>query len=181
MAEKLKSFFILLFIFAGVFVLTVKLTEIIRSPGQPAPAASDTACVSDKTPSEIALLESLSLRRQQLEAKEAEIAATLKYVKDAERKLEAKILTLRELEKSVKETMAVKETKDAAKIASLAKIYSGMRAKEAAKLMADLDTKTAAAIIGNMREIKAAALLSELPEDKAKAITEEITSLELKP
>ena len=181
MVEKLKSFFILLFIFVGVFVLTVKLAEIIESPDKQAPAPLTAACVCDKAPSEIALLESLSLRRQQLEAKEAEIAATLKYVKDAEQALDAKILTLRELEKSVKETMIAKETKDAAKIASLTKIYSGMRAKEAAKLMADLDIKTAARIIGNMREIKAAAILSELPEDKAKAITKEFTSLELKP
>jgi flagellar motility protein MotE (MotC chaperone) len=181
MAEKLKSFFFLLFIFAGVFVLTVKIAEIIESANKPTSTPSTATCVSDKTPSEIALLESLSLRRQQLEAKEAEIAATLKAVKDAERQLDTKILTLRELEKSVKEAMKVKESKDAAKIASLVKIYSGMRAREAAKLMVDLDTETAAKIIGNMREIKAAALLSELPEDKAKAITEEITSLELKP
>ncbi len=125
----------------------------------------------DITPEDIELLESLTKRREQLEARDREIDLREKLLAAAEDRVDAKVEELKELQETVESLIAKLDGEQEDKIKSLVKIYEQMRPKDAARIFDELDMAVLLDVIDRMREAKAAAIMGKMDSDKAKSLT----------
>jgi flagellar motility protein MotE (MotC chaperone) len=133
------------------------------------------------TDEELELLQSLAKRRAELEQREREIEDRLAILTAAETRIEEKIAKLESLRRTIEQVTTDSEARHGERIASLARIYSAMKPKEAAKIFATMEMPVLLDLLSQMRERKSAAILAKMDPSRAQAVTLQLAQREKLP
>lgn len=150
-------------------------SEAAAPPAEPEMAAPDFDLPGEYTPAEVKVLQSLSKRRAELDARTAEIDQREALLQVTETRVQEK---LKELEGVRGELTALLKTVDDqqnARIGSLVKMYETMKPQEAAAILETLDMTVALDILETMKETKSAPILAKMTPQKASEITVEMS------
>ncbi len=142
--------------------------------GDPVGAIEPSIDVSDVSPVQIELLESLAARREELEARARELDMREKVLSATEQRVDENIAELKRLQASVEKLIGQFDEREEARIKSLVTIYEKMRPKDAARIFNELDMTTSLAVLKRMREGKAAAIIARMSAEKAMAVTNDL-------
>jgi|GEM_PF-671848 len=121
--------------------------------------------------SELAVLNSLSDRRKDLDTREAEVNRKEALLKAAETEVDKKISDLISIRKEIVDLLDKQQTVQEDRVKSLVKIYEGMKPAQAAKIFDTLDMDILLAVIGHMKEKKSSSILEYMSPDKARTVT----------
>lgn len=113
----------------------------------------------------------LAKRRQDLEKREKEIAVREALLSAAERELDQKLRELKNISAEIEASIKKQTAEEEARIASLVKIYEGMKPKDAASILNTLDIDVLMVIMTKMSERKSSAILAEMNPERARTIT----------
>lgn len=149
------------------------------------PAAADSAVPAGQitdlptdifrmTDEEIALLQSLSQRREELEQRAREIDQREVLLKAAEQRIDQKIAELEHLQGSIESLLVKHDEQTEAQMQSLVKIYESMKPKDAARIFEELDLTVLLEVVERMKERKTAPILAEMNPERAKTVTLEL-------
>lgn len=139
-----------------------------------APTAAELAKQAGLSPAELQVLQSLGTRRGQLDKRESDFSTQLALMAAAEAKLDAKIRTLNGLKGEVQGLLTQSNSKEAAEIDRLVKVFEGMKAKDAAPRMVLLDDSVRIPIAAKMKERALSAIIAQMPAGEAKKLTESL-------
>jgi flagellar motility protein MotE (MotC chaperone) len=124
-----------------------------------------------RTKGEIALLESLARRRQEIETREKELDLRLNLMKAAEQRVEEKIGTLKELQGKIEGAAKQEEQQKSEQYKQLVGLYSSMKPKDAARIFDELDNEL---LLGLMKEMKTqtmSAIFAAMNPAKTRSLT----------
>ena len=139
-----------------------------------APTAAELAKQAGLSPAELQVLQSLGARHGQLDQRENDMSTQLALMAAAEAKLDAKIKALNGLKGEVNGLLNQANTKEAAEIDRLVKVFEGMKAKDAAPRLANLDDSVRIPIAAKMKERSLSAIIAQMPAAQAKELTEKL-------
>ncbi|MBF0167747.1 MAG: hypothetical protein HQL45_08965 [Alphaproteobacteria bacterium] len=162
-----------------------------QAPADPAPPAAEapiltpppTQALSTPVPSgepgaytaaELEVLQKLSKRRDELEARAKEMQMREDLAKAAEARLAKKLEEMKQVQSTIEGLLRKYDDQEDVKMKSLVKIYESMKPKDAAKIFEQLDMPILLDVIERMKEQKAAAVLADMSPQKAKEVTAEI-------
>lgn len=126
------------------------------------------------SPAELRIIQSLSARRTELDARDADFATTLPLMVAAEQKLDAKITALNAIKAEVQALLGQVDEREAAETARLVAVYSAMRPREAAAVFVSLDDSVRLPIAAAMRPRGLSAILAQMPAPAARELTEKL-------
>jgi flagellar motility protein MotE (MotC chaperone) len=127
--------------------------------------------VTNLSQSEIALLEALSNRRKELDAREKKADLRLTLLKAAEKRIDDKIRKLEKIRDEIElRTGQQKKLRDG-KFKKLVSIYEGMKPKEAARIFSRLDGKVVLQVAERIAPRKMSAILAKMDADAAERLT----------
>lgn len=150
-----------------------------------APAVSAAAAVCALTPEQLAqqagispaelrILQSLSGRRTELDARDADLAAMLPLMATAEQKLDAKVAALEAVKAEVRVLLGQVSEQEKAENDRLVAVYSAMRPREAARVFATLDDDVRLPVAAAMRPRSLAAIMAQMDPAAARTLTEKL-------
>lgn len=139
--------------------------EMVEATSVPEDALSDA---------ELAALQNLAARRDQLDAREKALDTRAGLLAAGEKRVDAKIAELKELQATLQGLIKTYDEQETAKLASLVKIYENMKPKEAAPILEKLDMDTLLDLVERMKERKVAPILARMNPARAKEITDEL-------
>lgn len=117
------------------------------------------------------LFEDLSSRREGLEAREREIVVREALLKVAEQEMDQKYKELVSLRSELQDLLEDQSEEEKNRIASLVKIYEGMKPKDAARIFNTLDTDILLLVISQMSERKSAPVMAAMNSERANTVT----------
>ncbi len=117
------------------------------------------------------LYKDLAKRRDLLDKKEKEIGVREALLSAAERELDQKLREMTTLRTEIESLMKKRTEEEDAKIASLVKIYEGMKPKDAASILNTLDLDVLLVIMTKMSERKSSPIMAEMNPDRARTLT----------
>jgi len=126
------------------------------------------------SPAELRILQSLSGRRTELDARDADLAAMLPLMATAEQKLDAKVAALEAVKAEVQVLLGQVSEQEKAENDRLVAVYSAMRPKEAARVFATLDDDVRLPVAAAMRPRSLAAIMSQMDPAAARILTEKL-------
>jgi flagellar motility protein MotE (MotC chaperone) len=150
---------------------------------QPASTPKETASTTGEataptapmmSPAEIDVLQKLTERRKQLDAREKEIEHREDLMKAASEQIDRKVSELKTLQNTIQSLLQQYNDQEDSKIKSLVKIYENMKPKDAAKIFEQLDMQILLDVVERMKEQKVAPILAEMDPSKAKTVTAEM-------
>lgn len=144
----------------------------IELPSASPPAWSDAADADiDYSNLRKELYQDLLQRRQQLDEKEKVLAQREALINAGEKEITKKYQELTSLRDEIQALLKKQSEEENARIASLVKIYEGMKAKDAARIFNTLDMDILLEVVARMSERKTAPIIAEMTEEKARALT----------
>jgi len=126
------------------------------------------------SPAELRILQSLSARRTQLDARDTDFATMLPLMATAEAKLDAKIAALESIKGEVKGLLGQVDEKEKAETDRLVAVYSAMRPKEAAAIFSTLDDSVRLPIAAAMRPRALSAVMAQMRPVQADELTRKL-------
>jgi flagellar motility protein MotE (MotC chaperone) len=117
------------------------------------------------------LFEDLAKRRKDIEAKEKELVVREALLKTATSELEQKYKELETLKGDIEALLQKQTEQEDARIASLVKIYEGMKAKDAARIFDSLDMDVLLQVVTKMSERKSAPIIAAMDPERARNVT----------
>jgi flagellar motility protein MotE (MotC chaperone) len=126
------------------------------------------------SPAELRIIQSLSARRTQLDARDADFATTLPLMVAAEQKLDAKVQALNAIKAEVQGLLGQVDAKEKAETDRLVAVYSAMRPREAAAIFATLEDSVRLPIAAAMRPRGLSAIMAQMPAPAARELTEKL-------
>ena len=126
------------------------------------------------SPAELRIIQSLSKRRDALDARDADFATTLPLMVAAEQKLDAKLQALEALKGEIATLVGQVDEKEKAETDRLVAVYSAMRPKEAAAVFNTLDDGVRLPVAAAMRPRTLAAIMAQMPPAGARELTEKL-------
>jgi flagellar motility protein MotE (MotC chaperone) len=161
---------------------TAAVSETVASPAAartPPPAVcaltpEQPAQQAGISPAELRIIQSLSARRTELDARDADFATTLPLMVAAEQKLDAKITALNAIKAEVQALLGQVDEREAAETARLVAVYSAMRPREAAAIFTSLDDSVRLPIAAAMRPRGLSAIIAQMPAPAARELTEKL-------
>jgi flagellar motility protein MotE (MotC chaperone) len=142
-------------------------------PAEGTPVPLDAARLS---PAERAVLERLQERRQELEQRARELDIREGLLSAAEKRLEARVIELKELEARINAATAKKEEADVARLKSLVTMYENMKAKEAARIFDRLDLRVLIDVAGQINPRRMSDILAQMAPEAAERLTVELAT-----
>lgn len=118
-----------------------------------------------------AILEALRAREEQLDRREAELAALRVSLTEAEARIASQLADLAQAESSLRAALDLAEGAAAADVDRLTQMYERMKPKEAAILFETMAPDFAAGFLGRMNPEAAAAILAGLSPDVAYSLS----------
>ena len=157
----------------------VKEGEGAKPEPKPAPAVcaltpEQLAQQAGISPAELRIIQSLSKRRDALDARDADFATTLPLMVAAEQKLDAKLQALEALKSEIGALIGQVDEKEKAEEDRLVAVYSAMRPKEAAAVFSTLDDSVRLPVASAMRPRTLAAIMAQMPPAAARELTEKL-------
>lgn len=117
------------------------------------------------------LFEDLAQRRKDLDTRARELAMREALMKAAQQEMEQKFKELTSLRSEIEELLVEQSEEEKARIASLVKIYEGMKAKDAARIFNTLDLDVLIEVIKQMSERKSAPVIAAMNPERARTVT----------
>ena len=117
--------------------------------------------------SELALLERLARRRDELVEREKSLEMREALLKAAEKRLQQRVEELKTLEGSIKLATKKREKEQEEDLGKLVAMYQAMKPKQAAKIFEVLETDVLLDIVKIMNPRKVAAIMGEMAADSA--------------
>lgn len=140
-----------------------------QSSGAGAAESTDTTC---EVPEDLhALLAAFQERDARLTARETALNTRLQALDLAEAEIAAQMDRLAQAEASLRETIAVADGAAEGDITQLTAVYENMKPKDAALLFEEMDPAFAAGFLGRMRPEPAAGIMAGLSAETAYAIS----------
>ncbi|HEX6979222.1 MAG TPA: hypothetical protein VF342_07975 [Alphaproteobacteria bacterium] len=140
----------------------------------PAPSAAASLPVTEYTDKELAVLQELAERREQLDSREAEIVRREALLKAAEQRIEAKLEELKKLQASIETVVRRYDEQEDARKKSLVRIFESMKPAEAAQILEQMELPVVVELIERMKERNAAPVLAQMHPARAKQLTAEL-------
>ncbi len=148
----------------------------IQAPQRKAPVNGTLVQVdaNPMSPSERALLERLSERRQELEKRQNELDMRDTLLKAAEKRLETKINDLKDAEARIVTATQQKEDSERERLKNLVMMYENMKAKDAAKIFDRLDIKLATEVAKMIQPRRMSDIMAQMTPESAQRLTIEL-------
>jgi flagellar motility protein MotE (MotC chaperone) len=134
-------------------------------PDHPAPSAGERA-----------VLESLNQRRQELDARGRELDLRESLLKASEKKVEARLSEVKEIEARITATAKKKDEAEVARFKSLVSMYENMKAKDAAKVFDRLDLPVLLEVASQINPRRMSDILAQMSPQMAERLTTEIAA-----
>jgi flagellar motility protein MotE (MotC chaperone) len=126
------------------------------------------------SPSERALLERLSERRQELEKRQSELEMRDTLLRAAEKRLETKINDLKDAEARMVTATQQKEDSEKERLRNLVTMYENMKPKDAAKIFDRLDIKLATEVAKMIQPRRMSDIMAQMTPESAQRLTVEL-------
>jgi flagellar motility protein MotE (MotC chaperone) len=133
------------------------------------------------SPAELRVIQSLSGRRVELDAREEELATMLPLLIAAEQKIDARIAELNAVKGEVEGMLGQLDEKEQAEVDRLVQVYSAMRPRDAAAVFVTLDDEVRLPVAAAMRPRALAAILAQMPPAEARELTEKLAGMNTRP
>lgn len=117
------------------------------------------------------MFDDLSERRKTLDKREKGITAREALLKAAEQELDRKYQELSHLRTKIEGLLEQQSEEEQARIASLVKIYEGMKPKDAARIFDTLDLDVLVSVLSRMSERKLSPILAAMNPERARTVT----------
>ncbi len=145
-------------------------------PGTCALSPEQLAQQAGISPAELKIIQSLSQRRTQLDARDQDFATTLPLMVAAEQKLDAKIQAMEALKTEMRQLVGQVGEREKEETDRLVQVYSAMRPKDAAPVMATLEDRVRLPVAAAMRPRTLAAVMAQMTPVQAKELTEKLAA-----
>ncbi len=142
--------------------------------GEPHEAERTTDFPVEFTPAEVAVLQDLAKRRDELLTLEKDLAGRERLLTAAEGRLDKRIGELQLLRDSIEALVRQYTDQEKAELQSIVKIYETMKPKDAARILEDLEMRILLGIMETMKERKSAPILAAMEAKKAREVTAEL-------
>jgi flagellar motility protein MotE (MotC chaperone) len=126
------------------------------------------------SPAELRIIQSLSARRTELDARDADLASMLPLLATAEQKLDAKVAALEAVKAEVRVLLGQVSEQEKAENDRMVAVYSAMRPREAARVFATLDDDVRLPVAAAMRPRSLAAIMAQMDPAEARSLTEKL-------
>jgi len=123
------------------------------------------------TGAERAILERLQERREELDARARELDIRQSLIESAEKRMEAKLQEVRDIESHIKVETKEKDDAEAARLKSLIVMYENMKPRDAAKIFNGLDTSVLIQVASEINPRQMAEILAQMSPDVAQRLT----------
>lgn len=121
--------------------------------------------------SELAILERLSERRKELEARNDELSLRENLLQAAEKRIEDRIGELQRLEDQIEVKTEQRDEEQRAQLKSLVQMYESMKPKNAAEIFNRLDMDILVRVVEEMQPRRMSAVMAKMSPDVAKRLT----------
>ena len=172
----------------GAVVFALKTTDLVRTayaeaghekPGaalthDPVPSNKDYAGGEEDqvaSASEVDVVNSLSKRRRELDARDSQLSIQANMITAAEARVDSKIAQLKQLQAQIAAILVQHDDAQKAQIASLVKTYSTMKAKDAARIFNSLPDSVLVPVAHDMKSDILALVMANMNSDSAKDLT----------
>lgn len=126
---------------------------------------------AESSRSELAILERLSERREELEERAKSIEMREALLNAAEKRLEKRVEELKALENSIKQATRKRKQEQEEDLGKLVAMYQAMKPKQAAQIFEVLETDVLLDIVKIMNPRKVAAIMGQMRADAAGALS----------
>lgn len=139
----------------------------------PAPVNKDFAAddVQTASASETEVLTSLSKRRGELDAREAQIKTEANMLAATEARIDAKMTQLKALQTQISALLGQRDAAQEKQLASLVKTYSAMKPKDAARIFDSLSDQVLVPVAADMKSDVLAPVLAAMNPEQAQKLT----------
>jgi flagellar motility protein MotE (MotC chaperone) len=139
----------------------------------PAPVNKDFAAddVQTASASESEVLTSLSKRRGELDAREAQIKTEANMLAATEARIDAKMTQLKALQTQISALLGQRDAAQEKQLASLVKTYSAMKPKDAARIFDSLSDQVLVPVAAEMKSDVLAPVLAAMNPEQAQKLT----------
>jgi flagellar motility protein MotE (MotC chaperone) len=151
-------------------------TKAKAPAAEPAPnrAAELATNIPEYSEAELAVLQGLAGRREELERRDTDLDQREALLKAAEQRIEAKVQELKQLQGTMEALIRKYDDEEETRKKSLVKIFETMKPAEAARIFEQMDLPILLDIIERMKERNAAPVLAQMHPARAKQVTAEI-------
>jgi flagellar motility protein MotE (MotC chaperone) len=125
---------------------------------------------------ERAILERLQERRQELEKRARELDIREGLIADAEKRVESKLMQIKEGQQELQTAAQKKEEGEAARFKSLVTMYENMKPRDAAKIFDRLDVNVLLQVASMMSPRSMSEILALMTPDRAEQLTVELAN-----
>ena len=128
------------------------------------------------TKGELELLQDLSKRRQELDARQQGLDMRERVLQVTEQRINEKLAELKTIEERIQGLLAQYDAQQEKRLSSLVKVYETMKPKDAARIFNSLDLDILIPVAERMKESKIASILAKMSGEAAKALTVELAT-----
>lgn len=128
------------------------------------------------SPGERAILGRLQDRRQELDARNRDLDMRESLLKAAEKRLEAKVNELKEIETRIKVASNTRDEAEAQRFKGIVAMYEGMKPKEAARIFDRLDMRILAEVATTLKPRTMSEILAQMTPESAEKLTVELAN-----
>jgi flagellar motility protein MotE (MotC chaperone) len=149
------------------------------APAEPKPDPGGTVIPPDGRPvsaAERAILERLQERRQELDARGRELDVRENLLKAAEKRVEARVAEMKEIEARVNAATHQKEETEASQLKSLVTMYENMKPKDAAKIFDHLDLRVLIDVSSQINPRRMSDIMAQMLPEAAERLTVELAN-----
>lgn len=144
------------------------------TPQSPGGTVIPTDGVALPTGAERAILERLQQRREELDNRARELDVREDLIKSAEKRMDAKIAELKEVEAQIKQATQQKDEAEKARLKGLVTMYENMKPRDAAKIFNGLDPNVLLQVASEINPRTMADILAQMQADVAQRLTVEL-------
>ena len=170
----------------GAVVLVLKTSDLVHDAyaqadhkvaaltSDPVPSNKDYAGGEDDqvaSAREVDVVNSLSKRRRELDARDAQLAIQANMIAAAEKRVDGKIAQLKQLQAQITASLVQHDDAQKAQIASLVKTYTSMKAKDAARIFNNLPDDVLVPVAHDMKPDILALVMANMNSESAKELT----------
>jgi len=152
-------------------VRTAQAVTAAVTPTNTPPAGAQPVSLAER-----AILERLSERRTELDARARDLDMRESLLKAAEKRLEGRINELKELEARVNNAMQAKSEGELARFKNLVMMYENMKAKDAAKIFDRLDLRVLVDVATQLNPRRMSDIMAQMAPEAAERLTIELAS-----
>jgi len=132
------------------------------------------AGVALPTGAERAILERLQQRREELDNRAHELDVREDLIKGAEKRMDAKLAELKQVEAQIRQATAQKNDAERARLKGLVTMYENMKPRDAAKIFNGLDPNVLLEVAGAINPRTMADIVAQMSPDVAQRLTVEL-------